>query len=217
MTAENISFSCPAETETPNWRTTWGHRAAIADRVRQAVRHSVPIAPQGWDAYQVAITRVGPRTLDDDNLVSACKAARDEIARWLGVDDGAPNIKWVYFQRLETLVDDTPKKKRYFRTWLEVSVSQGVPVPVPLEPPRRLEREKTHAGVKVDTARVPLKSVPVGKQGLSAELAAAPDGRVYVRVCKHFVQQGHAWRTTGVAIDLEEVRDLIEALDSLTK
>lgn len=42
--------------------------------------------------------RVAPGRLDDDNLARACKAVRDEVAAWLGVDDGDPRISWVTAQ-----------------------------------------------------------------------------------------------------------------------
>lgn len=46
----------------------------------------------------VTITRIGPRTLDDDNLASACKYVRDEIAKVVGVDDGSNQYTWRYEQ-----------------------------------------------------------------------------------------------------------------------
>lgn len=56
--------------------------------------HSIPRPP-----WTVTITRVGPRKLDDDNLAAACKAVRDEIAAFVGVDDGSDLYSWVYRQR----------------------------------------------------------------------------------------------------------------------
>lgn len=47
----------------------------------------------------VTITRVAPRKLDSDNLARACKAVRDGVADWLGVDDGDPRITWRTEQR----------------------------------------------------------------------------------------------------------------------
>jgi hypothetical protein len=213
---QSINFSVPAEVESPNYRTNWGHRAAIADRARTAVRGAVPEKP-AWTNYHVRITRVGAGTLDDDNLISACKASRDEIAAWLELDDADPRISFSYGQRKEQVRDATPRAKRPFRTWLEISVSPSPTVPAPLEPPERLIREKTRAPVRMDAMRPPLSSTPVGPTGLTVELAEAPDGRRYVRVCKHFLQQGHAWRTSGVAVELEDVKKLIETLDLLTK
>ena len=46
----------------------------------------------------ITMTRIGAGTLDDDNLASACKAAQDGIADWLGIDDGNPGITWVRAQ-----------------------------------------------------------------------------------------------------------------------
>ena len=48
----------------------------------------------------VTITRIGPKRMDDDNVVSACKALRDSIAQRIGVDDGCDQITWRYGQRV---------------------------------------------------------------------------------------------------------------------
>lgn len=48
----------------------------------------------------VRMTRISPGVLDDDNLAFACKAARDGIARALGIDDGdRARLRFVYEQR----------------------------------------------------------------------------------------------------------------------
>ena len=47
----------------------------------------------------ITITRIGPRKLDDDNLASACKYTRDQIATTVGVDDGSDLYTWRYAQR----------------------------------------------------------------------------------------------------------------------
>lgn len=47
----------------------------------------------------VTLTRVAPRSLDDDNLRGALKAVRDGIADRLGVDDADPRVEWRYGQR----------------------------------------------------------------------------------------------------------------------
>lgn len=47
----------------------------------------------------VTLTRIAPRKLDSDNLQSAFKGVRDEVARFFGVDDGDESrITWSYFQ-----------------------------------------------------------------------------------------------------------------------
>lgn len=47
----------------------------------------------------ITLTRIGKRILDDDNLASAFKAARDSVAAWVGVDDGSKLYTWRYEQR----------------------------------------------------------------------------------------------------------------------
>lgn len=50
--------------------------------------------------WHVTITRVAPRSLDDDNLSGSAKAVRDEIAKWMGFDDSKKSpITWGYAQR----------------------------------------------------------------------------------------------------------------------
>lgn len=51
------------------------------------------------DAITITLTRIGPRTLDDDNLASGFKACRDGVADWLGIDDGDKRLTWRYDQR----------------------------------------------------------------------------------------------------------------------
>lgn len=47
----------------------------------------------------VILCRWSPRQLDTDNLSSAFKAVRDEVAAWLGIDDRSPLVQWVYQQQ----------------------------------------------------------------------------------------------------------------------
>ncbi len=46
----------------------------------------------------VKMTRVSPRMLDGDNLQSAFKAVRDEIAAAFKIDDNSVLIEWLYSQ-----------------------------------------------------------------------------------------------------------------------
>lgn len=47
--------------------------------------------------FLVTLTVVRPRRLDDDNANGGCKAARDAIAKILGVDDGdTSKIRFLY-------------------------------------------------------------------------------------------------------------------------
>lgn len=82
-----------------NTRMVWQRMARLKKKQKQAVSLcirglTIPPLP-----LIVSITRVGPRRLDDDNLASACKYVRDEIARKVGVDDGSDQYSWQYYQR----------------------------------------------------------------------------------------------------------------------
>jgi len=60
-----------------------------------------PMARDGA-SYRVIMTRHGVRQLDDDNLARSCKSVRDEIARWLKVDDGdMSRVRWEYAQHTD--------------------------------------------------------------------------------------------------------------------
>lgn len=69
--------------------------AMLCER-RSLLEHHAQLA-RGEDLTCV-LTRVSPRKLDDDNLATAFKALRDEVAKQLGVDDGGTRVRWVYKQ-----------------------------------------------------------------------------------------------------------------------
>lgn len=85
-----------------NTRWHWRKMASVKKKHRNATRHAllstfgarIPPLP-----LLITITRVGPRKLDDDNLASACKYVRDQIAASVGVDDGSPLYTWCYEQK----------------------------------------------------------------------------------------------------------------------
>ena len=62
----------------------------------------------GWqiDRWSVLMTRIAPRALDSDNLVSSMKAVRDGIADALGHDDRDARIAWECAQRRPTPSDN---------------------------------------------------------------------------------------------------------------
>jgi hypothetical protein len=63
-------------------------------RLMKRINGGVPPFPA-----RVTFTRVRPagrRALDTDNLCSAFKAVRDEVAAFYGVDDGDPRWDWQY-------------------------------------------------------------------------------------------------------------------------
>jgi len=84
-----------------NQRGHWGKRARRAKKQREAARLLVRAArvvlPKSGPVA-ITLTRIAPRALDTDNLVSGLKAVRDGLADALGVDDGSSRIEWRYAQ-----------------------------------------------------------------------------------------------------------------------
>ncbi|GAB4240845.1 MAG: hypothetical protein OHK0028_19100 [Deltaproteobacteria bacterium] len=84
-----------------NQRGHWGKRARRAKRQREAARLLVRAARLALPAsgpVVITLTRIAPRALDSDNLVSGLKAVRDGVADALRVDDGSSRIEWRYAQ-----------------------------------------------------------------------------------------------------------------------
>lgn len=47
----------------------------------------------------VTLTRVSQRAMDSDGAIASLKSVRDEVARWLGVDDrDTADLVWMYGQ-----------------------------------------------------------------------------------------------------------------------
>lgn len=79
----------------------WSKRHGQVKTERAAVGYVLNPNPRPALPCTVTITRVHSmkgKMLDKDNLQGACKATRDEVARWLGVDDADPRVTWVYEQ-----------------------------------------------------------------------------------------------------------------------
>lgn len=82
-----------------NDRSRWG-QIRRKKRQRQDIRWILNVSPKPSLPCAVLMTRIAPRALDQgDNLNSAFKAIRDEIAAWLGIDDADPLVSWRYSQR----------------------------------------------------------------------------------------------------------------------
>lgn len=84
-----------------NSREHWSARARRVKKERETTAwllkgHQKPELP-----VVVKLTRVGPTNgLDQgDNLNSAMKGVRDQIAEWLGINDRDPRARWRYDQR----------------------------------------------------------------------------------------------------------------------
>ncbi len=93
----HIAMKLPSLT---NLRLHWHAMSAMKKKQKETTRKAlerirIPPCP-----LVVTIVRIGPRKLDGDNLQSACKYVRDEIARAVGVDDGSDIYTWIYDQRI---------------------------------------------------------------------------------------------------------------------
>jgi hypothetical protein len=93
-----IAFTVPIRAPSAsNLREHWAARAKRVDRQKVATRAMCPVWRSG-PLLVVTLTRVSPRTLDDDNLRGALKSVRDGVATWLRVDDATPLVRWEYVQ-----------------------------------------------------------------------------------------------------------------------
>lgn len=97
-----------------NRRDHWAQKRARA-RVQQGFTLAT-LATLGTDAkhrlqdspaIRVRLVRLGGKMLDTDNLAGGFKAIRDQIAKWLKVDDGSDRFRWDYNQE--------PAKEKGFR------------------------------------------------------------------------------------------------------
>lgn len=75
--------------ENERYHTGW----ALVGRFGPSFRSTKPDLP-----LAITLTRLAPRQLDDDNNVAGCKAVRDAIAAWLGINDNDPRVTWRYAQ-----------------------------------------------------------------------------------------------------------------------
>jgi hypothetical protein len=83
-----------------NRREHWSKRHERNTEHQARVRWA--LGPQGDSLLPciVTLTRISPRTMDDDGNVAAFKWVRDEVARWLGADDSPRSgIVWCYKQQ----------------------------------------------------------------------------------------------------------------------
>ncbi len=83
-----------------NSHTHWRLRQKRAKDQRSAAKRALgPDIKGPPPPYVITLTRIGPRTLDDDNLAGAFKHVRDGVADWLRIDDGDKRLSWRYEQR----------------------------------------------------------------------------------------------------------------------
>lgn len=96
-----MRFTIPIKAPSlSNTRMGWQKFASLKKRQKNATALCMRNLDIPKPPLLVIITRVGPRKLDDDNLVGACKYIRDQIATIIGIDDGSPLYIWHYEQKI---------------------------------------------------------------------------------------------------------------------
>lgn len=90
----------PLRTRGSNAREDWRARHGRVKRERESVGWLLKRAQRPAMPCTVLLTRSAPSGgLDDDNLRSALKGARDEVADWLGVNDRyVARVRYLYAQ-----------------------------------------------------------------------------------------------------------------------
>lgn len=84
-----------------NRRDHWAVRRRRAMGQKAATHAAlVTLGPDVRDRFRAAATvtvrfvRIGGKKLDSDNLVGGFKAIRDQLAKWLQVDDGSDRLRF---------------------------------------------------------------------------------------------------------------------------
>lgn len=83
---------------TQNSRCHWARKAKVVKHQRWAVFAALRGLTAPTLPATVTIVRVGPRRMDDDGAVASAKGTRDEIARWMALDDGSDEVTWAVKQ-----------------------------------------------------------------------------------------------------------------------
>lgn len=231
--ANIIDFECAIEIVTPNTKEIWQvkHRRGQEERTTLA-KSLVHIPHPGWTTLHVQLVRVVPtnkRMWDTDNLVYAFKVVRDTLARWLGYTDAPDSpITWVYAQHRSEVCDTPHIRIRIAPKALvlgqgEIEARVYGPRPPPHEVydfkrPRYVQGPKVVPELKGGT---PTRQLAIHHRGnraksrICASLVRSHD-MTYVRVAVHWTDRfGDMWRSSGIAVRLEELRDLAHTLDEL--
>lgn len=107
ITIPNLQLVSEANRSREHWAIKRERVKSQRQKVREAFASAcVSHAAASRDPVKITLTRHCPhhhRIHDDDNLVSAFKAVRDEVAHQLGMDDGDPTLTWVCRQEFSLL------------------------------------------------------------------------------------------------------------------
>src|SRR5574343_905379 len=117
-------FDCPIPSRG-NIEKHWRVRASLVEKQHAAVREAlgsnclVPMPP-----LTVVLTRITSGRMDTDNVGTSLKGPRDAVAKWLGVDDGAPEVVWLprfeHTTGLGTVTNRRGKRTQVQRVRIEI-------------------------------------------------------------------------------------------------
>lgn len=133
MTSATVAVCVNVVPVSPNRLVAEHHYARAKRRNRERGATALALrgcAPPALPA-RVTLVRVGNRAWDDDNLAYALKAYRDEVACWLGTDDGPRGrVTWIVGQRhtgeRERVLVAPGVWKTRFRGWVEITIEHLV-------------------------------------------------------------------------------------------
>ena len=113
-----MTFEVPVVTKASNnSREHWAIRARRVKAEREATRvcfiEALRVFVRPNPPCTVRLTRLSPRLLDDgDNLPSAMKGIRDQVADELGLaNDRDPRVTWLYAQEKRGKAEGPPAVK----------------------------------------------------------------------------------------------------------
>jgi len=99
------AVTAPIHTKSENRYRGLNPWAGVSETKRQRADTALVMtqlprrATDAHSFFSVTLVRFSAGFLDDDNLRGAFKAVRDEVAKWLGVDDGdVDRVRWLYAQ-----------------------------------------------------------------------------------------------------------------------
>lgn len=151
-----IEFTIPGTApSTPNLREHWATKAKRVKAQRAAVARNMPKWTEG-PLITVRLTRVGPRSLDTDNLAAALKGHRDAVAARLRVDDASPLVAWEYHQAK----GDPAVVVQAWSAGQPTPLTVGDMVPILNMHPRRQPRNQSWEMVHVASGYAPSRAAP---------------------------------------------------------
>jgi hypothetical protein len=225
-----------------SWKVRAGRmqqeRAATARALESIER------PQ-WPAYFVSLIRCATRSLDDDNLQSSLKSVRDQVAQWLGLDDVDARVEWQYATRIAKVINDRVRPRSKYKTWARVRISpvkedlaeldSAVRLRAPRSQPQELDDARNARFVQKPGA-IPdyAGGTPIAIVELAPREDTTTKSRIRVRLMKNTQKRGigygvqyvhacvfwtdargQAWRSQGMGLRQEELRDFANVLLSM--